>query len=71
METLLILFLVGNGIGVLLSLSVSRTPQAQGILGSVCVCVASPYCQRKLNWADVLSLASSMNVEQSVSYEFM
>jgi len=50
MDTLLILLLVDNGIGVLLPLSVSRTPQVQGILGSVWACVASKYCQRKSNW---------------------
>ena len=46
MLTLLFLLLAAYTIVILLSLTVPRTPQVQGILGTVCACVAITYCQR-------------------------
>jgi hydrogenase-4 component B len=41
MLTLLILLLASYTVGVVLPLCVPRMPQMQGVLGSVCACVAS------------------------------
>ena len=60
-----------NGFGIVLPFCVPRKPQAQGILGSICTCAASRYYQLKSNRADFLPRARNMNIEQSMSYEFV
>jgi hydrogenase-4 component B len=132
MLTLLVLLLASYAVGIVLPLCFPRMPQTQGVLGSVCACVASTlglvlgisalvasepltasvasalpflafavwlnplasffvliislaglaasiyamgyltgYCQLKSNRADFLPRARNLNVEQSMSYEFV
>jgi hypothetical protein len=71
--TLLFLLLTSSAVVIVLPLSVPRAPQVNEIpeiVGSVCACVASRYCQLKSNRADFLPRARSLNVEQSKSYQF-
>ncbi|MEK7349499.1 MAG: hypothetical protein AAB177_01400, partial [Nitrospirota bacterium] len=54
MRMLLSFLLASYAVGVVLPFCVPRNPQAQGIVGSICACVASRYCQLKSNRADFL-----------------
>ncbi len=47
--------------------AVNRLPDKEILMGLQ----SHGYCQLKSNWADFLPRASNMNVEQSMSYEFV